>query len=121
MAVAGPGQPDVPKQTGTAMRMTMPQAINATEFNGVNTTYEARIHVFEELLWRERQHLHRLLQTAIKANLDERQLAQQQQMIDYTYGLVQRVATALGHDTADPEVRRIIGRQFEHELGEVSA
>lgn len=96
--------------------MTRQEHVGAAEFPGVNTLYESKLNAWEEMLWRERQHLHRLLQTGIRANLEERKLAVQAELVNYTYGLIQRTIRALGHDTEDPEVRRIVGRAFESEI-----
>lgn len=96
--------------------LTKEEAIDAAEYAGTNRTYEARVHIFEEMLWRERKHYHELLKTWIRANLDERKLTLMQANIDYTYALVMNAARMLGHDTADPTVRHIIGRLFEREL-----
>jgi hypothetical protein len=90
--------------------------IGASEFGGINRTYEARLHVFEDMLRWERKHYHELLKTWIRANLDERKLSMMQSHIDYTYSLVIATARALGHDTADPGVRAVIGRLFENEI-----
>lgn len=96
--------------------LTKEEDITASEVAGTNRTFEARVHIFEEMLWRERKHYHELLKTWIRANLDERKLTLIQQNIDYTYSLVIQAARMLGHDTADPAVRHIIGRLFEREL-----
>ena len=92
------------------------EQVNAAEFAGTNKTYEARIHVFEEMLRWERKHFLDMEKVWIGAKLDERRLTLMQSQINYTYGLCVKLALALGHDPADPGTRTIIGRLFEHEL-----
>lgn len=101
--------------------ITKEEDVSATEFAGVNRTYEARIHVFEDMLRWERKHFLELEKVWIRANLDERKLSMMRSQIDYTYTLVVRCAQMLGHDPADPSVRDIIGRLFENEARAIEA
>ena len=104
--------------------LTKTEQINAGEFPGTNKTYEARIHQFEEMLRWERKHFLDMEKVWIGAKLDERKLSMMRSNIDYTYSLVVKAVTALGHDMADPETRIVIGRLFEremHELGTIEA
>lgn len=89
------------------------ERITAGEFPGTNRTYEARIHVFEDMLRWERKHLLELEKVYIRANLDERRLGIMRQYIEGTYASVINLVRSLGHDTADPAVRDKIRRMFE--------
>ena len=93
--------------------ITKEERVNASEFTGTNRTYEARIHVYEEMLRWERKHLLELEKTYIRANLDERRLGVMRQYIEGTYASVIGLVRSLGHDTADPAVRDKIRRMFE--------
>lgn len=86
--------------------------VNATEFAGINRTYEARIHPFAEELFKERKHLVELTKIWLKAGLEERKIAVMREYMEYTYAMVNEAARALGHDPADPEVRERIMRLF---------
>lgn len=89
--------------------------ISAAEFAGTNQTYEARIHVYEDMLRWERKHFLELEKTYIRANLDERRLGVMREYLEGTYVSVTRLLTDLGHDTASPEVRDRLRRMFEGE------
>ena len=84
---------------------TKSEHVAAAEFAGTNTAYEARIHVFEEMLRWERKHMLELEKVWIRANLDEKKLAVMKSHIDYTYNKLIEAARALGHDPDDPGVR----------------
>lgn len=101
--------------------VTKEEQVNAAEFAGTNTTSEARIHVFEEMLRWERKHFLELEKVWIRANLDERRLTMMRSQIDYTYTLVMRAAQMLGHDVTDPGVRDVLGRLFEGEMRAIEA
>ena len=95
---------------------TKEEEVSATEFAGTNRTYEARIHVYEEMLRWERKHFLELEKVYIKANLDERRLGIMRQYLEGTYASVVALLKSLGHDTSDPEVRDKMRRMFEAEL-----
>jgi hypothetical protein len=89
------------------------ESITATEFAGTNRTYEAKIHVYEDMLRWERKHFLELEKTYIRANLDERRLGMMREYLEGTYASVTRLLTDLGHDTSTPEVRDKMRRMFE--------
>lgn len=86
--------------------------VNAGEFPGTNTTYEARVNGFEEMLRWERKHFLELEKVWIRANLDEKRLNIMRDHITYTYTKVIETARALGHDPNDPLVRDKLMRLF---------
>lgn len=87
--------------------------IAAGEFPGTNTTYEAGIHQYEEMLRWERKHFLEMEKVYIKANLDERKLGVMRQYLEGTYAATVNLLKSLGHDTSDPEVRDKLRRMFE--------
>lgn len=96
--------------------LTKEEHITASEFTGTNRTYEARIHVYEDMLRWERKHFLELTKLWIRAGLEERKLSIIREYIDFTYSKVQEVASALGHDPRDPAVREVIMRLFKRDL-----
>lgn len=95
--------------------ITKQESIHASEFSGTNTTYEARINVFEEMLRWERKHMLELEKVWIRANLDEKKLAVMRSHIDYTYSKIIDAAKALGHDPDDPATRDVLMGLFRHQ------
>ncbi len=86
------------------------------EFPGTTTTYEARVHLFEQLLQWERKHLLELQKVWIGAKFEENKLALMRSQIDYTFTLVRKAVEVLGFDPDAPDVRDKILRLFEREL-----
>ena len=95
---------------------TEEQHVNAAEYPGTNTTYGARIHVYEEMLRWERRHFLELTKVWLRANLDERKLSMMREHISYTYTKIIEAARLLGHDPADPQVRDTLKSLFAREL-----
>lgn len=92
---------------------TKSEDIEAAEFSGTNTTYEARVHIYEDMLRWERKHFLELEKVWIKANLDEKKLTILRRYIDFTYAKVNDAARALGHDPTDPHVRDTLMALFK--------
>lgn len=92
---------------------TREEHLGATEFSGTNTTYEARIHVWEDMLRWERRHLLDLTKVALKADIEKARLGMMQRAVESTYTATVRLLTDLGLDTADPLVRDKIRRMFD--------
>lgn len=92
---------------------TKVESIGAGEFTGTNTTHEARVHGWEELLWRERRHLLDLEKVWISADLDQQSLNLMKTYVTQTYELTKRALEALGHDTTKPEVRAVMAEVFD--------
>lgn len=91
---------------------TKEERVNAAEFAGTNKTYEARIHVYEEMLRWERKHFLEMEKIWIKAGLEEKKLNLMRDHITYTYSKVLEAARALGFDPHEPETRDILMRLF---------
>lgn len=98
--------------------VTKEERIGASEFVGTNKTYEARIHVWEEMLRWERKHLLELTKVWVAAKLDTKRLEILREQVDYTKVLIIRALTAFGHDITEPETRAILSRVFEDERQE---
>lgn len=92
--------------------VTKVEEVRATEFTGTNTTSEARIHQYEEMLRWERKHLLDLEKLWIGAKLDQQKLNLMRDTITYTYTKVIEVARMLGHDPESDETREILARLF---------
>jgi hypothetical protein len=92
--------------------LTKQDSITASEFPGTNKTYEARIHVYEDMLRWERTHFLKLTQLWIKANLKEQELTMMRGHIEYTFKKVMDITRALGHDPTDPATHAILEAAF---------
>lgn len=85
--------------------VTKEEHIGAAEFAGTNTTSEARVHIYEEMLWKERKHLLDMEKVWIGAKLEEKKLNSLHAHADWTWQLIIEAAKMLGHDPSEPEVR----------------
>lgn len=92
---------------------TKQERIGAGEFTGTNTTDEARIHGFEEMLRWERTHLLNMEKVWISAGLENARLDLMRTYVEQTYELTQRALEALGHNVHDPEVRAVMAQVFD--------
>lgn len=91
---------------------TKREQIAATEFAGTNITYEARIHVYEDMLRWERKHALELLKVYLKANMDERRFDAMRRYLEGTYAATIRLLNSLGVDTTEPTVREKLLKMF---------
>jgi hypothetical protein len=92
--------------------VTKQENIGAGEFAGVNTTYEARVHLLEELQFRERKHLLELEKVWIGQGLERERLDLLRVYANKTFDLVKQALEALDIDTDDPKVRETLARVF---------
>lgn len=87
---------------------------SAGGFEGMpSTTYEARLHGFEEMLRWERNHLLNMEKVWISAGLESARLDLMRTYVEQTYELTRRALLALGHDVNDPEVRAVMAEVFD--------
>lgn len=91
---------------------TKQERIGAGEFTGTNTTNEARIHGFEEMLRWERTHLLNMEKVWISAGLENARLDLMRTYVEQTYELTRQALVALGHDVHDPRVREVMAQVF---------
>lgn len=80
---------------------------------GTNTTYEAKINGFEEMLRWERKHLVEMEKVWIAAKLDERKLALMRSYVIEAKRGVMAALMAFGVDVSTPEAREIISAAFD--------
>lgn len=99
---------------------TKSETITAAEFAGVNTTYEAKLHPYEEMLRWERKHLMEMEKVWITAKLDAARLDLMKSYVEAAYNATLLAVSRLGLDTKDASVRAIIGQAFQ-EQGEQRA
>lgn len=102
--------------------VTKTEDIAASEFPGMNITHEARVHVYVQLLDRERKHLLEVEKLMASRRFKAAAEALQAENVEYLYRKSVEIIEALGHDPNDPEVRERVGRVFapqpdaEHEI-----
>lgn len=92
--------------------MSKEEHISASEFAGTNKTYEAKTHIYEDMLWKERKHMLEMVKLWVKAGIEEQKIGAIKRYMEFTYTKVNEAARALGHDPADPEVRERLMRLF---------
>jgi hypothetical protein len=85
----------------------------ATEFAGVDETYEAKIHLYEERRFQERRHLLDLQKLWVVAKLGERKLAIEQTTVDALVGAMNAVIVGMNANPNDPSVRAIVRQAIE--------
>lgn len=93
--------------------VTKTERVNAAEFTGTNTTEEARVNTFEEMLRWERTHLMAMEKLWIAAKLDTARLTLMRTYVAESKRLVLAALKALGVDMNDPDVRSIVAKAFE--------
>ena len=92
---------------------TKEEHIAAGEFPGTNRTYEARVHIYDEMLWKERKHLLEMEKVYFRTDIDRQRLGMMRQYLEGTYTSVVGLVRSLGLDPNDPGVRDKIRRMFE--------
>lgn len=97
---------------------TKVERIQASEFGGTNTTYEAKVHLLEELQFKERRHLLDMEKVWISAGLETQKLNLMKRYVDATYAKMLKALVMLGIDTADPKTRQILANVFLGEEGD---
>lgn len=88
--------------------LTKEEEVNATEYDGTNRTYEARVHLLVEMQNWERKHLLDMEKVWIAARMDEQKLNLMKRYVEATYTSVVRAVTALGLDPTDPKVQEAL-------------
>ena len=83
---------------------TKKERIGAGEFTGVNTTYEARVNILEEMQRWERKHLLDLEKVWINAGLEQERLSMLKAYSTRVRTYIERAFEALGLDLSDPRV-----------------
>lgn len=72
------------------------------------TVEEAKAHMWVNIYMVERKHYATLLSMGIKAGLEEKRLRMQEQLVIRLNGGITNIISNLGHDPADPAIRRMI-------------
>lgn len=80
--------------------------VGASEFAGINRTYAAQLHPWEEQLRWERKHLHDLEKTYLKTNIETKRIETMQREIDDTTRYMSLILKAFDLDMEDPAVRQ---------------
>lgn len=88
--------------------VTEEKHITASEYPGTDTTYAAKVNMFEEMQRWERKHLVELEKVWIAAKLDERKLQIMRSQVDRTYDQIVRALEKLGLDPKDDRVREAL-------------
>lgn len=91
---------------------TKKEDIQASEFEGVNETYEAKINIIYAMQFDERKHLLQLQRVWINAKLDIARLDIEREKVLLMDTMITNVLTRLNHDVTDPEVRNIVRQEL---------
>lgn len=89
---------------------TKQEKISATEFAGVNTTYEAREHVLIKMQNDERKTLFALTKEWQGQKFEAARIAGMGAFAAAAKTLVRNLVEQLGHDLSDPEIQDVIER-----------
>lgn len=92
--------------------MTKREAKTATEFQGIDITYESRMNTWYEMQMRERKHLLEMQKIWINAKLDSRRLQISQQYVILLDTAITRSLTRLGLDATDPKIRQVVREEL---------
>jgi hypothetical protein len=87
---------------------TKQEVISATEFGGVNTTYEAQLNVYVAWEFKERGFAHDMQKTWIAAKLDVRKLEIEAATVERLDEAIVTMLRLLGKDPNEPETRQIV-------------
>lgn len=88
--------------------------ITATGADGYpSTKYEARPHLYEEMLWKERRHLLDMEKLWIAAGIEKERLRVMERQVSWTYNKVVDAIRALGLDPFTQENRAILAGIFD--------
>lgn len=88
--------------------LTKEEQVQAAEYPGTNTTYEARANMFYELQWKERKHFLEMQKLWISAKLDTEKLNLLQTYVEKTYTKMVSALERLGLDSGSDEVRGVL-------------
>jgi hypothetical protein len=109
-AIAGLGDSDVDEEgdgedySALIWGKTKQEEIGAGEEPGTNVTYEARVHILEDMLRWERKHLLDIEKIAIGAGLEQQRLDMLKTYAARTATIMANALEALGLDIHDPKV-----------------
>lgn len=111
-AIAGLGDSDDPDEEESASNdysaliwgQTKREEIGAGPEPGTNTTYEARVHILEDMLRWERKHLLDIEKIAIGAGLEQQRLDMLKTYAARTATIMANALETLGLDIHDPKV-----------------
>jgi len=84
---------------------TEEKQIRAGEYPGTDTTYAAKVHMFEELQRWERKHLLDMQKVALTVGLEQKKLDLIGAQVERTYAAIVTALTKLGLDPTDERVR----------------
>lgn len=87
---------------------TKQEQIDASEFGGVNTTFEAKLNVYVEWEFRVMKELHEMEKTWIAAKLDVRKLEIEAATVERLDEAIVTMLRLLGKDPHEPEMRQIV-------------
>lgn len=100
------------QETDLVWGKTKEVEVGASEFDGTDYTYEAKMSIYYEAQMVERKHLLDLQKVWINAKLDVAKLQLEQAKIVALDSVITRSLTRLGLNSADPEVRRVIREEL---------
>lgn len=90
--------------------VTEEKYVGSGEFPGTDVTKQAKMNVYYEAQFRERQHLLNLTKIWIGANLEEKRLSIQASIVDQLQQSMDAVVVELGYSPKDPKVRQAVYR-----------
>jgi len=93
--------------------MTKMEHVTATEFAGVNETYETKLNVAYTSRFLERQHLNDLVKTWLAGRMVEIADRREARILDNFTKWIDAVLVGLGHDPHDPKTRAVVTRVLE--------
>lgn len=82
--------------------------VGASEFSGVNTTFEAKLNVYVVWEMQVMKELHDMEKTWINAKLDTRRLEIEAATVEKLDSAIVTMLRLLGKDPHDPEVRQVV-------------
>ena len=96
--------------------------VGAGEYPGVDSTFEAKINIYEERRTIERRHLVELMKIYVKAQIGTMKLQLESDAIAALNGVISAALLAIGADPNDPTVRAAVTNAFKSvEIAEVRA
>lgn len=87
---------------------TEEKVVRAGEYPGTDTTYAAKVNMFEELQRWERKHLLDMQKVALSVGLEQKRLDLMTAQVDRTYEAIVTALVKLGLDPTDERVREAL-------------
>lgn len=100
---------------------TEAKVVGSSEYPGIDRTYAARVHMFEELQRWERKHLLELEKVWIGAKLDEAKLQIMRGQVERVYTAITKALEKLGLDPMDEHVREVLAEALTEPDGAILA